>query len=83
MTRLTTTEVRRDFAEAVNRVAFGKERVVIFRRGQDLAAVVPLEDLRLLERLEDAVDIEEARAALSNRDNKKALSWSELKTTLQ
>jgi hypothetical protein len=34
------------------------------RRGKALAAVVPIEDLKWMEELEDRLDIEEARAAL-------------------
>jgi prevent-host-death family protein len=48
----------------VNRVAYGKERVIITRHGKQLVALVPIEDVRLLEALEDRMDLEEARAAL-------------------
>ena len=48
----------------VNRVAYGKERVILSRRGRDLAAIVPLEDVELLEALEDRLDLDAARAAL-------------------
>jgi prevent-host-death family protein len=36
----------------VNRVAFGKERVLLKRRGKDLAVLVPVEDAKRLEELE-------------------------------
>ncbi|CAH2606528.1 Antitoxin (plasmid) [Rhodovastum atsumiense] len=63
--RSMTTAVARDrLAEAVNRVAFGKERITITRRGKALAAVVPIEDLAALEALEDARDAAEIRARL-------------------
>jgi prevent-host-death family protein len=64
---ITASEARDEFAEVINRVAYGGERVVIRRREKELAAVIPLEDLRLLERLieqeEDRIDAEEARKA--------------------
>lgn len=56
MRHLTTSEARDEFSEILNRVAYGRERVVIRRRGKDLAAVIPIEDLRRLERLEAAME---------------------------
>ena len=35
----------------MNRAAYGKERTIVSRRGKDLAAVIPIDDLHLLERL--------------------------------
>ena len=53
----------------VNRAAYGKERTIVSRRGKDMVAVIPIEDLRLLERLTrdemDRQDLEDARAALA------------------
>lgn len=64
MTRLNVMEAKKTFGKTVNRVAFGKERLLLERRGEDVAAVVPLEDLRLLEDLENRIDLEVARKAL-------------------
>jgi hypothetical protein len=41
-------------ADTVNRVAYSKERIILQRRGKGLAAVVPMEDLEILENLESA-----------------------------
>lgn len=69
MTRLNVSKAREEFPEVLNRAAYGKERTIVSRRGKDLAAVIPIEDLRLLERLAreemDRIDLEEARAALA------------------
>ena len=51
MTRLSISKAREEFPEVLNRAAYGKERTIVSRRGKDLAAVIPIEDLRLLERL--------------------------------
>ena len=56
MTRIATGKVRQAFAETMNRVANGRERIVLHRRGKDVAALIPLEDLTLLEALEDRLD---------------------------
>jgi len=69
MTRLNVSRAREEFPELVNSAADGKERTIVSRRGKDLAAVIPIEDLRLLKRLAreemDRLDIESARAALA------------------
>jgi prevent-host-death family protein len=62
---LSTGVARDKFAEVLNRAAFGKERVVLTRRGKPLVAVVPIEDIELLEEIEDRADAEEARVALA------------------
>lgn len=68
MGSLNISEVRNNFAEIINRVSYGKERVVIERRGKDLVAIMPVEDLKLLERLieaeEDRIDQEDTVKAL-------------------
>jgi prevent-host-death family protein len=69
MTRLNVSKAREEFPDIVNRAAYGKERTIVSRRGKDLAAVIPIEDLRLLEQLAreemDRQDIEAAQAALA------------------
>ena len=62
------------FPELVNRAAYGKERTIVSRRGKDLAAVISIDDLHLLERLVreemDRIDLEDARASLAEADEK-------------
>jgi prevent-host-death family protein len=72
MAHLPASKAREDFADTINRVAFGKERVVLRRRGKEVAAVVPMADLRLLEELEDRIDLVDARAALAETKKKGA-----------
>lgn len=61
---ISTAQAKNQFADVVNRAAFGKERVVLTRRGKPVAAVVSVEDLERLEQLEDQADLEQARKAL-------------------
>ena len=49
MTTISATEVRSNFSEVLGRVAYGKERVTIERRGRPLAVLLPIEDLARLE----------------------------------
>ena len=82
MVRINASEVREDFAEVLNRVAYRGERIVIHRRGKDVVALVPVEDMALLQALEDRIDIEEARKALAEARSKGTIRWDELKTEL-
>lgn len=74
MIRLNVVELRQSLADMLNRAAYQGERIVVHRRGKDAAAIISIEDLRLLERLigeaEDRLDIEAARAALSGSDER-------------
>lgn len=79
MNRLTASDAREHMPDTLNRVAFGGERFVIHRRGKDLAALVPLEDLELLRALEDELDVAAARDALKEGG---AVPWDELKAKL-
>jgi len=74
MAHLPASKAREGFSDTINRVAFGKERVVLRRRGKEVAALVPMDDLRLLEDLEDRIDLADARAALAETKKKGAKS---------
>ena len=65
MTSLTISEARSQLSDLGNRVALRGERIVIVRRGRDLFALVPVEDVELLELMEDKMDLETVRERLS------------------
>ena len=70
MVRLNASDARNDFSDVLNRVAYQGERVVLHRRGKDVAVLISLEDLALLEKYEDAQDLKDARAALKEAAKK-------------
>jgi prevent-host-death family protein len=82
MKQVSTVDARAQFSEIINRAAFGKERVTLTRRGKEIVAVVPIEDMKLLEALEDKIDLEEARAALAEAKKKGTVTWEKVKTEL-
>ncbi len=82
MDSLRTTEARERLAEVLNRVAYAKDRVRITRRGKQIAAVVPIEDLDLIERLEDQIDLEEAMEALSEAREKGTVPLEKIRAEL-
>jgi prevent-host-death family protein len=79
MTRVAASRARVDFAELLNTVAFRRQRTVVHRHGRDLAALVPMQDLKLLQALEDKLDIEAAHRALAEKGS---VSLAELKESL-
>jgi prevent-host-death family protein len=79
MTRLNATDARSDFSTTLNRVAFTKERVLLERHGKPLAALVPVEDLELLQELENRIDLAAARKALKEPGR---IPWAKVKKDL-
>ena len=63
-TKISTADARKKFSNIVNRVAFGKESIILTRRGEELAALVAMDELRLLQELENRLDIADAVKAL-------------------
>ena len=86
MPSINVSKARAEFPEILNRVAYGKERIVISRHGKPLAAVVPIEDLRPLERRSrkagDRIDLKAARAVLKRAKKKGAISARKAKKLL-
>jgi len=79
MTALTVSKARDDFAEVINRVAYQGQRITLQRRGKEVVAIVPLEDMGILEAIEDHLDIEAAREALKEPG---VTPWKEVKKNL-
>ena len=82
MDKMTTVKARNNFSEVVNRVAYGKERIVVTRRGKGLAAVVPIEDLADLEKIENRLDAEKVRSAWKKQGRKNPKAWEKVKKEL-
>src|SRR3989441_12267106 len=70
MVKVEATAARNGFSDLINKVRYGSDRVLIERRGKDVAGLLSIQDLRLLEILEDQIDIEAARKGLANPKNK-------------
>lgn len=79
MSSITTANAREHFSEIVNRSSYGKERIVLSRRGKDLAAIIPMEDLKLIEMIENKLDVEEAKEDIKEAKLKGAISLEEFK----
>lgn len=64
-TIISTADSRKHFADIVNKFAYGKGSIVQTRRGQEVAALVFMDELELLLQIEDRIDIDDAKKALA------------------
>lgn len=68
MTRTGATALRNKIGDLLARVRYRRERVIIEHRGKPVAALIPLEDLELLERLEEEWETRLLRAAKASSE---------------
>jgi len=59
---VTSVEARNRFSTLINRVAFGRERIVLTRRERKIVAIVPIHDLERILALDQPNLTEEDRA---------------------
>jgi prevent-host-death family protein len=79
--KLSTSAARAQFAELVNRAEYAGERTIVHRRKKPVAAIVPIEDLKWLERLEDEIDLAAARKAMKEPGPR--IPWEQIKKELK
>ena len=65
---IPVTEARAQFSELINRVGFGKERIVLTRHGKPLVALVPAEVLDGMDEGSTVLDLS-ARPAYEDRSS--------------
>ena len=70
MVQVGIKEIRDNLADALNKVAYAGERVVLARRGKGVAALVSMEDLELLEKMEDEADVRDEKRTLAEMKRK-------------
>ena len=81
MSTITTVDLRKHLAEAVNAAKYRKERLVLTRHNKPVAALVPFEDYQLLEALEDKEDLKAALAALDDAEDE-LVPWEAVRANL-
>jgi prevent-host-death family protein len=79
--KITTADARKKFANIINQVAFGNDSFVLTRRGEPIAAIVSVKELKLLQDLEDQIDIKDAWEA--KKEAGESIPWEELKKELE
>lgn len=68
---VTSGDLRGHLADVLNRTAYAGERVVVTRHGKRIAAVIPADDLELLEALENARDAAALERAITEDDGER------------
>jgi len=69
------SEARANFMEVISRVRYGRERLVITNKGKPAAAIVTMEDLKLLQLLDDADIREKIHDKL--REEEEVVEWDD------
>ena len=64
---MNVVDIRNNLADAINRVAYAGERIILERRGKGVVALVSMADLALLEEMENRSDIRAAKKALKEK----------------
>jgi prevent-host-death family protein len=80
MIRLPASQVRERFAEFLNEVSYGNQRLVLQRHGKDIVAMISAEDLARFEELEDRADLRDMKRVRAEGDN--PIPWGEAKAEL-
>ncbi len=80
--RKAFSEARSDLTGIANHVAYGHDRYILTRNGQDLVAMISMDDLRLLEALEDQLDIETAKKIDADIKKRGTVSWKDAQKEL-
>ena len=81
LNKISAADARKKFANIINRVAYGKESFVLTRRGEPLAAIVSIDDLKLLQEIEEQMDIDDAWKA--RQEPGENISWEKLREELE
>ncbi len=81
LNKITMADARKKFSNIINRVAFGDESFVLTRRGEPMAALVSIKELKLLQEIEDQIDIDDAWKVKTEPGE--PIPWEDLKKELE
>ncbi len=81
MIRLKASKARGEFSAVLKGVNKG-QRFILSRHDKDVAAIVPVKDLELLQMIEDRLDRRAARLALDDAEKHGTITWEALKEEL-
>ena len=81
LNKITTANARKKFSNIINRVAYSDESFVLTRRGEPIAAIVSMKELKVLQELENQMDIEDAWKA--KNEPGEPVAWEDLKKELE
>lgn len=82
-TVVNTIDAKEQFTDLVNRVAHDNERVILTRRGKEIAVLIPIEDLKVLQDSQDKYDLRDAIEALKQARHMGTISLDKLKAEVR
>jgi prevent-host-death family protein len=82
MTELSLVEAHERFLEVVDRAEEAKERIYLTRSGKRIAAIVPIEDVEAIEKIEDRIDRRALKRARAEMAVKGTIPWEKVKAEL-
>ena len=82
MTVLTVAAVRKDLSDLIGKVQYRRERLIITKHDKPVAALAPVDDAALLEKIEDHLDLLEAMEAIEDYETNGGVSLERFKTEL-
>lgn len=82
ITSINSIDAKEEFSELLNRVAHNRERIIITRRGKEIAVLIPIEDMQLLQDSQNKNDLQDATDALKEARHQGTITLEELKEEL-
>lgn len=79
---MSIDELRGQLDAVIDRVVRDWERVVLTRRGEQLVAIIPAEELRWIEEFEDRREAEMAAEAHEEAKGQPTIPWEKIKEEL-
>jgi hypothetical protein len=81
VTKISTSKARAGFADIIEGAQNGR-RYLVRSHKRNIAAIVSVEDLAILEAIENRHDIKAARAALEEIERDGSIPWNQVKSEL-
>lgn len=76
---ISLTDAKEQLTELVNQASHYKERVILTRRGKEIAAIISIEDLHLLQQTQNQADLHDALEALKEARTEGTTTLEQLK----
>lgn len=81
-TYISTVDAKEEFAELINRVLHNHEHIILTRRDKEVAAIIPIDDLFLLQASKNKNDLDDAVEALKEARKQGTITLDQLKKEL-
>lgn len=79
---ISAADAKEELPELLNRVSHYKEHIIITRRGKEIAALIPIEDLQLIKESQNKNDLQEAVESLKQAREEGTITLQQLKNEI-